>query len=122
MDNLKKEILNDFLIFQGLILSILYAIFQDLSICGGFLVGGAISLGNFNLMVGNAQSLRDNKGAKGFTAGFGVRYLIMVGVTFFALSIQKFNPFSLVCGLLSVQYVLFLREILKWAIFKGSES
>ena len=46
-------------------------------------------------------------------SGFGIRYLLMAGTLALALTVPQIEPFSLLSGILGVQYVLFGREFIR---------
>ena len=116
MEAVRKEIRNDLFLLQVPVQALLYYLFDNYFINLSFFIGCLISLANFNLMALQTQSLvgvEDKKFQKKAVSGFGVRYLLMAGTLALALSVPQVEPFSLLSGILGVQYVLFGREFFR---------
>ena len=116
MEAVRKDIRNDLFLLQVPVQALLYYLFDNYFINLSFFIGCLISLANFNLMALQTQSLvgvEDKKFQKKAVSGFGVRYLLMAGTLALALSVPQVEPFSLLSGILGVQYVLFGREFFR---------
>ena len=116
MEAVRKDIRNDLFLLQVPVQAILYYFFGNYFINLSFFLGCLISLANFNLMALQTQSLvgvEEKKFQKKAVSGFGVRYLLMAGTLALALSVPQIEPFSLLSGILGVQYVLFGREFFR---------
>ena len=116
MEAVRKDIRNDLFLLQVPVQAILYYFFGNYFINLSFFLGCLISLANFNLMALQTQSLvgvEEKKFQKKAVSGFGVRYLLMAGTLALALSVPPIEPFSLLSGILGVQYVLFGREFFR---------
>jgi len=116
MEAVRKDIRNDLFLLQVPVQAILYYFFGNYFINLSFFLGCLISLANFNLMALQTQSLvgvEEKKFQKKAVSGFGVRYLLMAGTLALALSVPQVEPFSLLSGILGVQYVLFGREFFR---------
>ena len=116
MEAVRQEIRNDLFLLQVPVQALLYYLFDNYFINLSFFIGCLISLANFNLMALQTQSLvgvEDKKFQKKAVSGFGVRYLLMAGTLALALSVPQVEPFSLLSGILGVQYVLFGREFFR---------
>ena len=116
MEAVRKEIRNDLFILQVPVQALLYYFFGNYFINLSFFLGCLVSLANFNLMALQTQSLvgvEEKKFQKKAVSGFGVRYLLMAGTLALALTVPQIEPFSLLSGILGVQYVLFGREFFR---------
>ena len=116
MEAVKKEIRNDLFLLQVPCQALLYYFFGNYFINLSFFLGCLVSLANFNLMALQTQSLvgvEEKKFQKKAVSGSGVRYLPMAGTLALALTVPQIEPFSLLSGILGVQYVLFGREFFR---------
>ena len=116
MEAVRKEIRNDLFLLQIPVQTLLYYVFGNYFINISFFLGCLISLANFNLMALQTQNLagvEDKKFQKKAVSGFGIRYLLMAGTLALAMTVPQIEPFSLLGGILGVQYVLFGREFFR---------
>ena len=116
MEAVRKEIRNDLFLLQIPVQALLFYLFGNYFINVSFFLGCLISFANFNLMALQTQNLlgaEEKKFQKRAVSGFGVRYLLMAGTLALALTVPQVEPFSLLSGILGVQYVLFGREFFR---------
>tara|TARA_Y100000589_G_scaffold320629_1_gene350771 strand:- start:295 stop:669 length:375 start_codon:yes stop_codon:yes gene_type:complete len=116
MESVKKEIRNDLFLLQVPVQILLYCVFDNYFVNVSFFLGCSVSLANFNLMALQTQSLvgvEEKNVQRKAVSGFGFRYLLMAGTLALALSVPQIEPFSLLSGILGVQYVLFGREFFR---------
>jgi hypothetical protein len=122
MESLEKEIRIDVCVLQTVFQAILWFFFQSPVVNFGFLFGGLISLGNFQMMARHCDSMRIKTGgasAKRAMGGFALRFLLLFLVVALALQSAKLNPFSLLAGLLCVQVVILGRGIFQGMVPKN---
>ncbi|MCJ8346002.1 ATP synthase subunit I [bacterium] len=111
MQELKTEMRNDFLIAQLPLQAILFVIWNMPFLNLSFLLGGLISVANFELMVNKSSKLvgkmDEESDASSFYSNFIFRYMIMAGVVFLAMSSPKTVVPAFLIGLFSIQFILF---------------
>ncbi len=114
MGSLQKEIRTDVCVLQCIVQAGLWILFQNPQINLGFLFGGLISLGNFQMMARHCESMQIRTGGadpRRAMGSFALRFLLLFLVVALALKTSGLNPYSLLAGLLSVQVVILGRGI-----------
>lgn len=111
MQELKTEMRNDFIIAQIPVQILLFLLWSLPFLNVSFLLGGLISLANFEMMVSKSSRLvakvTEESDASSFYSNFIIRYIMMAGVVFLAMSSPKLVVPAFLIGLFSIQFILF---------------
>ncbi|MCO4782485.1 MAG: ATP synthase subunit I [Candidatus Cloacimonetes bacterium] len=111
MQELKTEMRNDFIIAQIPVQVVLFLLWNMPMLNVSFLIGGLVSLANFELMINKSSKLvakvTEESDASSFYSNYIFRYLMMAGVVFLAMSTPKLVKPALLIGLFSIQFILF---------------
>ncbi|PCJ19168.1 MAG: hypothetical protein COB02_08965 [Candidatus Cloacimonadota bacterium] len=111
MQELKTEMRSDFLIAQVPVQTFLFLMWFMPFLNLSFILGGLISLANFELMINKSSKLvsqmDEESDASSFYSNFIFRYMMMAGVVFFAMSSPKTVVPAFLVGLFSIQFILF---------------
>ena len=111
MEAVRVAMSKDILLAHVVLQSLLFAIFHDISLNLSFLVGGAISLANFQLMVQDCEAMRSFRTSGRMVSGLTFRFAVMAVVVALAMVTGKFNAYALLGGLFTLQASLFGRQL-----------
>lgn len=111
MEAVRITMSRDLIIAHLFLQSFLFMLFHDVSVNLSFLVGGAISLANFQLMIQDCEAMRGFRTSGRMISGMTFRFLIMGGVVALALLTGKFNAYALLGGLFTLQASLVGRQL-----------